>query len=306
MPSPRQCLMLAAILGVMVLASSAQAQSETGEALRIFVSVPPHADLAARIGGDLVTVDVLVKPGESPATYSPTPRQIAALSRADVYFRTGVPFEEGLLPRIERLMATLQIVDLRTGIALRDLELHDHGHPQDGGAGREEELHEGKDPHIWLSPDRLAVQAATICETLAAALPAHKTEFEENRNRFLEQLEKTKSRLADLLAPCSGQTVFVYHPAYGYFLESYGIKQRAVEIRGKGPSPRQLAELMELAKAGNARVIFVQPQFDQKSAKILAQQVGAQLVVIDPLARDVLHNLEHMAASIHDGLAGTR
>ncbi|MBN2126049.1 MAG: zinc ABC transporter substrate-binding protein [Deltaproteobacteria bacterium] len=271
------------------LSGSASAESEK---LKAFVSILPQAYFVERIGGSYVEVEVLVGPGQSPATYEPTPKQMARLGRARVYFRIGTPFEKGFIDKIANTLKGLEVVDTRKGVPLRFFH---HGH------GDEAQV---PDPHIWLDPKRVKVQAETICETLSRLEPEHKAAFLENLRVFQGDLERLDKRIADILAPLRGQTFYVFHPAFGYFGDSYGIRQVAVEIEGKEPGAKHLVELITRAKEEGVRVIFVQPQFARKQAEKIAKAIGGVVVPMNPLPRDYVKSLEDMAVILRKGLLG--
>ncbi|MEX1301518.1 MAG: zinc ABC transporter substrate-binding protein [Desulfotignum sp.] len=283
------------------------------ETLKIHVSVMPQKYFVEQIARDLAEVDVLVTPGKSPATYSPTPDQIRKLARADVYFRIGVPFENGFLHKIPAIAPDIRVVDTRKGIRLRDMEAHIHeqnGHlhepelPRPGEKVPDSDQDDaGKDPHTWMNPLLVKQQAKTITETLSELAPEHKDQFQENFLRFSRDLDQLYARLQTLLSPLAGENLFVFHPAFGYFADVFGLKQIPVETMGRSPKGKELSAIIKLARRENARVIFVQPQFDAHAAWKIAQAVNGAVVSIDPLAYDYLDNMTQMADAIADALA---
>jgi zinc transport system substrate-binding protein len=102
-------------------------------------------------------------------------------------------------------------------------------------------------------------------------------------------------KIAESLAPLKGSRFYVFHPAFGYFGDRYGLEQVAVEIEGKGPTPKQLSNLINKARDEGGKVIFVQPQFAKNDAKTLAREIGGAVIPMDSLSREYLDNLEHMA-----------
>ncbi|MGB0155287.1 MAG: metal ABC transporter solute-binding protein, Zn/Mn family, partial [Verrucomicrobiales bacterium] len=171
---------------------------------------------------------------------------------------------------------------------------HDHGHHEhDHGDG---EL----DPHVWLSPAHLVEQIRTIQAEVEPLLETEeaKSTIQENSRQLVQQLRDTDRELAEKLAPFRDQSFYVYHGAFGYFADAYGLKQVPVELSGRTPEPRQIASMIDKAKEEGVSVIFVQPQFDQNSAKAIAESIGGNVVPIDPLEKDVIANLKHIAAEI--------
>jgi zinc transport system substrate-binding protein len=306
----RHATLAAVLLTSAFLATAAAAKSSAGSAdkLPVAVSIAPQGDFVTRIGGPHVEVRVLVAAGQSPHTYEPTPRQLEYLSRAKVYFAVGIDFEEALLPRVRKMFPELKIVDTRAGVPLRYLtpaELarehagHEHGeaeHATTQPAGR-------PDPHIWMNPLLVKIQAQTICEALVAADAVHADDYRANLKRFHDDLDRVHAQLVEALAPLKGREIFVFHPAFGYFTDAYGLRQVPVEVEGNEPSARQIATLIERAKAANVKVIFVQPQFSTKTAQTIARAIGGAVVPMDDLPQDYLKNLEDMAAKIKAALA---
>ncbi len=256
--------------------------------IEVFVSILPQAYFVERIGGSLVHVDVLVGPGQSPATYEPSPRQMADLGNAALYFRIGTTFEEGFIDTIARNFPRLRIVDTRKNIALLYF-----GEKEQGGRA---------DPHIWLDPVRVRIQARTICDALADVDPKHADRYRKNLAGFEEDLDNLHKKITKILKPLRGRTLYVFHPAFGYFAHTYGLRQVAVETGGKEPSPKQLARLIDGARKDGVKVIFVQPQFSRRYAAVIAREIGGVVVPMDPLPQQYMQNLQDMAEAIRSAL----
>jgi len=269
--------------------------------LSAVVSILPQAYFVERVGGPYVDVEALVQPGQSPHTYEPTPRQVARLGEAKVYFTIGIPFEQALLRKIDPGLANLRVVDTRRGVKLRAMADADVGSgPQ---ADHDEDEYAGAaDPHIWLDPHRTKIMARTICETLSRLDSAHAAAYGQNLSAFEADLDRVDAKIARILSPFKGREFFVFHPAFGYFAEAYGLKQVAIETAGKEPGGKQLAALMDRAQREHVRVIFVQAQFSRSSAEAVAHAIGGVVAPIDDLAHDYLANLEFMASALADGL----
>lgn len=288
------------LVGMALLVSAAPAA-----VVKVFVSIPPQAFFVERVGGDRVEVEVMVPPGRSPHDYAPTPKQMAALSDADVYFSIGVAFEKAWLDRIAEANPRMRIVDTRKGIRL--LPMSDHvawsvgGGPKAVADLQAEHLGE-PDPHIWMSPRLVKLQARTIYLALAEADPAGSADYERNFRRFVSDIDRVDNEILFALQDLGSRDLFVFHPAFGYFADAYQLNQVPVEIGGKEPSARQLAELISMAKERGVRVVFVQPQFSAAAARAIAEAIGGGVVPIDPLARDWLANLQDIAAKVQGAL----
>jgi zinc transport system substrate-binding protein len=272
-------------------AGTAAPGAATPPALVTFVTILPQAYLLQTIAGPHARVEVLVGPGQSAETYEPTPRQMAALDDAVVYFRIGVPCERTLLPKIARLHPDLPIVDVRQGIRLRPWE-GDDGHGHDEG-----------DPHIWLDPALARTQARTIAATLARLDPARAEAYAAGLARLETELTATEAEVARLLSPWRGRSFYVFHPAFAYLGAPFGLRQVAVQRGGREPAARELAALIEQARREGVRAIFIQPQYAPRSARTVAEAIGAQLVPLDDLAPDYPANLRRMAASLAQAFA---
>jgi zinc transport system substrate-binding protein len=286
-------LLQSVLLPALLLWLAVPAAAQTPGRIKVFVSVLPQAYLVGRVGGERITVETLVQPGQSPVTYAPTPKQMVRLAEADLFFRAGVPFENVLMPKIEATFQNLRVVDTRRGIPLLMPD------PEDDHIGAGEE-----DPHVWLSPPLALRLAENMLSGLLRADPAGESFYRANFARLETELNTLHRKLTEALAPVRGKKLFVFHPAFGYFCSAYGLEQVAIESGGREPSPRQLARLIETARREGVRVIFVQPQFSSQSAASVARAIGGAVIAIDPLAEDYIGNLYELAETIKTALIG--
>lgn len=269
--------------------------------MQVFVSILPQKHFAERLGGERLAVDVMVEPGASPATYEPSPRQMARLSKARLYFAIGVPFENQWLGRIASANTGMPIVDCARGIEKRQMAAHSHGH--DHGHGHDHDGGGGiRDPHVWLSPPLALLQARAMLEALCVADPEGAAFYRENYGILAAEIVALDTELLALFADVERRVFLVYHPAWGYFAEAYGLEQRTVEVEGKEPKPAQLAGLIDEARESGIGVVFVQPQFPRQSAELLANEIGARVVRADPLAEDWADNLRRVARDFKESL----
>lgn len=287
---------LFAVSGAFLLIGSINVQA--GKKLTVFVSIAPQKYFVHQIGKERVDVQVMVPPGASPATYEPRPRQMAALSKTPLYFAIGVPFEKNWLKKIAAANPNMRVVHTDHGIQKIPMSLHHHEAEHRPGKD-----HYGEpDPHIWLSPTLVMIQARTIRDALKEIDPAHHSVYDTNYKAFASTLAALDAELRNTFAGLQGLQFMVFHPSWGYFAQTYGLKQVAVEIEGKDPKPAQLRELIEHAKANEIKIIFVQPQFSSKSAKLVAKEIGGQVVVADPLAQDWSGNLREFVREFKGAL----
>lgn len=285
---------------------------------RVFVSILPQRYFVKQVGGHLVDVSVMVMPGASPATYEPTSSQMTKLNKSAAYFSIGVPFEKTWLPRISSINPDMPIVPTDQGIDKQPMAAHEH---LPGHEDRDKHLHKHKndeghdhngiqkhqgipDPHIWLAPDLVKTQAHNILDGLVKIDPSHKAKYNKNLNIFLKKIDKIDAEIRDIFKdiPEKNRSFMVFHPAWGYFAQQYDLNQVPVESGGTEPSPKELAKIIDHGRKHDISVIFVQPQFSNKSAQVIAREMDAQVIEIDPLAENWSKNLLHVARELKQAL----
>jgi zinc transport system substrate-binding protein len=277
-----------------------------GEPLQTFAGIPPIAYLVEQIGGDYVDVEVLVQPGKDPHIFEPTPPQVIALSRARLFFRVGMPFEDRLIQRVAGGPARFTVVNTAAGIAPRASscaceDADARPGPLSEGDPHPNPLPEGEgdyDPHVWLSPSLLKKMASNVAAALCQADPPHAKDYHANLDTLHKKLDELDQSIKQRLLPCHGQAFYVFHPAFGYFAGRYGLRQVSVEVEGKPPTPRQVFGLIAKARNDHVKVIFLQPQFNQQIAASVARAIGGTVKPMDDLAPDVMANLDHIADTI--------
>lgn len=288
------------------LSSEALAQqSQDGNVLKAVVSIVPQKYFVEKIGGSLVDVSVMVPPGTAAERYEPKPKQMVALAESKIYFAIGVPFEDAWLGRITAANRNLLVVHTEEGIEKRQMEAHHHedeGHAHGAGkagASHEDSSHGVKDPHVWLSPPLVMLQARNILEGLLKVDPSHRDVYEANYRSFLAELVDLDLAIVSLFRDKPrGLQFMVFHPAWGYFADTYGLKQISVEIEGKEPKAQDLERLIKSAREHNIKVVFVQPQFSIRSAQTVAEAIGGKTLPADDLAQDWARNLLEVARVI--------
>lgn len=252
----------------------------------ILVSVAPYKFFAEKVAGNTVNVGVMVPAGASIHTYEPTPREMIAASRADLWFMIGEAFEAKASKAFRNHNPNMKFVDLKKGVNLISNDPHyDAQHC----------CKHCLDLHIWLSPKQSKIQAKAIAENLMALYPENQQLYRDNLQNFLEELDKLDEMIRHTLAPLQKRTILVSHPAYAYFCRDYNLRQLSIEFEGKDPTSHQLTSIMEQARSNAIKTIFVQPQYNNKGARLIASHIGARIVSLDPYSPEYLTSMEQIA-----------
>jgi len=274
------------------------------ELIVVAVSILPQAEFVEKVGGDKVRVVVMIPPGASPATHEPTPGQLRNVSEARMYAAVGseIPFEKVWMDKMEAVNSDMLIVDCSEGIELSEIAAHNHDkdaesteHEAEHEDDHEAEAHTGMDPHIWTSPVNAKVMVENTYEGLVEIDPENEAYYAENRDAYLEELDSLDARIREKLEGKEGQSFMVFHPAWGYFAAEYGLIMIPIEIEGKEPSVQDLARLISEAKEKDVKVIFVQAQFSTRSSEAIAEEIGGEVVVVNPLAKDYVSNMDEVS-----------
>jgi zinc transport system substrate-binding protein len=260
------------------------------------VSILPQQYFVARIGGDRVTVNVMVAPGAEPHTYEPKPDQLRALSNSKAYFTVGMPFEQIWLERFKAAAPETRIVD--TAACVKRLAMA--GEHADEAVKVNDQL---LDPHIWLSPGLVKQQAAAIYAALAELDCVHQAEYKTNLDAFLADIDRLDADIRARLKGVQGRKFIVFHPAWGYFARDYGLEQIPIEIGGQEPSAADMARLIAQAREEDIKVIFAQPEFSTRAAETIAREIGGKVLLISPLDPDWLENMRRVAGAFAEVLS---
>ena len=273
------------------------AQEASARPLRVFVSILPQKYFVEKIGGDLIDVAVMVEPGASPHTYEPKPQQMVALAKTNIYFAIGVPFEASWLEKIAATNPNMLIVHTEAGIKKIPMKAQ-HQQPE-----LEEDHHSIKDPHVWLSPPLVMILAGNMLQAFVKVDPDHLSVYEKNHDNFIRELVVLDAEIRGAFKGKGKDVEFmVFHPAWGYFAQAYGLQQVPIELEGKQPKAAELQSLIQYAKERGIKVIFAQPQFSWQAAQAIARSLQGQIVFVDPLAADWDRNLRQVASKFKAAL----
>ncbi len=262
-----------------------------GDPIQVSVSILPQKFFVEQIGGQRVTVQALVRPGQKPDMLDLSPKQVAHLGDSRVFFLVGVPFEDQWIPRIQGTHPELKLVRLykEHRVAKR--------------TGREEGGHShAENPHRWLNPRWVKSAADIILKALVEEEPSSAALFRRNHRKFVKELVGLDREIRSLLKPVKERTFLTYHPAWNHFANSYDLKEIPIEMEGREPGPRALSEVVQLGRDHNVKVIFIQKQFSQEMVGSVARSLGAKVVSVDPLAENYLINMRQVAQSFAEAM----
>lgn len=250
----------------------------------VAVSLQPYATIVKMVGGARVNVVTLLPPGADPHNYEPKPAIIKAFSLAEIYFTDGSGLDKAWMPRFLGANKKVKVMDISKNIEWMKMEdEHEaHGHHHD----------EDLDPHIWTSPTRVKYLAFNIYEALKSVDPEHVAYYNSRIQSTRDAMIKLERQLNEAVInmPVEHRSFIVFHPSYGYLAKDFKLKQYAIEVNGKEPKPRDLAELIKVGRKKGVKTVFVQPQFSKRAAATIAKDLKAVVVETDPLDADFIGN----------------
>lgn len=228
------------------------------------VTAEPYRFVVEAVAGDEWEVKSIVPKGSNPETFDPTPRDMVAMADGMAYFMVGgLGFEDTWKGKIKELYPRLRIVDTSNGIV------------RDAG-----------DPHLWTSPDNMAVIARNVCDALCTMDSVNVWQYRRRLQTFDDSLQRTDSIVKEKLNGLQGSSFLVFHPSLTYFANRYGLRQLAIEHEGKEPSVAQIRSLIDSARTYGVRSVLVQTEFDTKNAEVIAGEIAAKVYSVNPLSYD--------------------
>ena len=253
------------------------------------VTLEPLRYFTEAIAGDNYEVVSMVPKGSSPESYDPTPQQLVNLSKSQAYFRIGyIGFEQAWMKKLEANCPNMKVYDTSKGIDLIRDKGHWHGdHFHEGGV----------EPHVWNSTQNALIIADNIYQALCELDSTHQEDYQKRLDVLKQTIRQTDANVRTLLENADS-TFLIYHPALSYFARDYGLKQVSIEEGGKEPSPAQLKALIETCRNENVHTIFVQQEFDQRNAQLIANELGVNIVSINPLSYDWVKEMIRIAEAL--------
>jgi zinc transport system substrate-binding protein len=264
----------------------------------VTVTILPQKFFVEQIAGEFFTINVMLPPGAGEHEYEPTPKQVKELANSVIYFFVGhLGFEKSWMSRMAESAPHLNFVSCSKRIDLLNAICEDQ-HEEVG-----DHQHDGTDPHIWTSPENVKTMCKTICDELSAKYPEMKPTFETNLAKFVEQLNTLDNEIRTSITDLPGKSFMIYHPVLAYFARDYHLQQHSIEFEGKTPSTGQMKRMIDLAKKENISAIFLQAQFEMAKAEVIAKEINAELMVIDPLAENWLAEMNSLTSKMKIALS---
>ena len=257
----------------------------------VSVSIAPLHYFVDRLTGEALEVNVMVPQGSSHGTYSPTARQMQKLSDSGIYFQVpSLGYEQAFIRRLDEMNPDIKHVDLGNYVELIRGEPIEHG----------DHFHEGGiDPHIWLSPKVMLELMPVLRDVVVEIYPEMESIVNENYPYVLADVERIHFEMEEIAEKLSKRRFMIFHPALTYLARDYDLEQVSIEHEGKEPSPAQLSQLIRHARAENVPVIFIQEEYDVRNARLVAEETGAEIVQINPLAYDWLIEMEKLSKNLN-------
>lgn len=257
--------------------------------LLIGVTIVPQKAFVKAICGDLADVIELVPPGFSPESFDPDPLKMSKLSKTEIFFTLDLPSEQNM---DFTMLEDTKIVDLAESVSRAYPNRYFEGSQDDSG----------RDPHIWNSPRRAIVMVQVMAEEISLLDPENSALYAANAAAYIASLQALDTELQQLFGGIANKKIIVFHPAFGYFADDYGIEMYALEDNGREATASHLIDMIKLARDEGIKTIFTQKDSGNRQPDTFADEIGGKKVVLDPLSEDYIENTRSMASKIAEAL----
>lgn len=258
----------------------------------ITVSILPQKTFIGKIAGNDFKVNVLLPPGESPATFTLLPSQLKDIAHSKIWFRVGhIGFEYSWKEKIEQANRQMKVIDLSNGLDLITATTI---------ASTEAKAEKGINPHIWMSPPLVKQMAKRIADELSVLNPEKGTVYNENYLNFATEIDQLDGKIRSALKDYQGRKFIMFHPSLSYFAREYGLNEYSLEPGGKEPTPQRMTDLVKLANEENIRVIYIQSDLDREQARVFAEEINGKIVEMWPLNPEWAENLLKITYTLID------
>lgn len=292
-----------------------------GEPLRVVASTSIVADVARSVGGDLITLDVLLPPGSDPHGLDLVPSDLRLIEGADLVLVSGFGLEQSLLNAIDAAGLQIPIVSVSEGIVPLML---DPAHADDDHDEEDEDEHtadaDNVDPHVWLDPHNVMIWADNIAAALGSLDPRNRGQYEERAAGYVRQLQELDRWIAQELEgiPATDRILVSDHASLGYFARRYDFRVLGAVIPAYStqaePAPQELAELGRLVDEHQVAALFIDAGANRSVTAALSQDLGIPVKILyegslsGPAgpAGTYIELMRYNAAAIRDALSGGR
>jgi zinc transport system substrate-binding protein len=292
-----------AFVAVFLLTGTAQAE------VKVLTSIKPLQLIAAAVQDGVAIPEVLLPPGASPHNYALRPSDVRKVQSVDLLYWIG-PDMEGFLPRVlsGRSLPSVAVQDL-PGLKLRHFGADNHSHAEEADEHDHDHRPGSLDAHLWLSPVNARVIAEKMAADLSAADPANAQRYQSNAKAFDERLGALDQRLKKRLANVEGKPYFVFHEAFDYFEDAYGLKHAGVfavaaEVQ---PGAQHVAAMRKRLQEVGKTCVFSEPPLRPRLAETLVAGLPVKLAELDALGGytpATAQGYEQVLEKLGDDLAG--
>jgi zinc transport system substrate-binding protein len=268
---------LAALLSALLLAACGARTPAPGRPVAV-ATIPPLADLVARVAGPGWRVETVVPAGVSPHVFEPTPREARLVAPARLVATVGAGYDAWAAKLAAACASRAVLFDAGRAAGIEAGEEADGHGAHDHGAL-------GHDPHWWLSPPLAAKVLPALAAQLSALDPGGAAGYRDRATALAASLARLDAELAETLRPVAGAALFTAHNAWAYFGDRYGLRVGAAiePVPGREPSPKDIRALLLGARREGVRTLFTEPQFPPDVARVVAAEAGLRLALVDPI-----------------------
>lgn len=252
----------------------------------VLVSIAPYKLFVEKIADNTVDVNLMVPAGASAHTFEPSPKQMMAAGKAVAWFCIGESFESRAIPSLKAHHPEMAIVDLRQGVNMITAD------PETGCSCCHAN---SQDLHVWLSPKQVETQAKLIALALSRLFPQNAEKYQQGLSGLLKELKNLDEEIQTTLKPLQNRLILVSHPAYAYFCRDYDLTQMSIEFEGKDPTPQQLTNILNRARSAHIKKVYIQKQYNNKGARLFANELGADVVMLDPYSENYFVSMREIA-----------
>ena len=251
--------------------------------LQVVATTATVADVVGKVGGDFTQLTGLIPAGQDSHAFQPTPRDVAAMTQADLLFINGAGLEEFMHDIMDNLQGQVTIVPVSAGINLVPGHHHEDGeHEADEHDADEHEF----DPHTWTSPVNVMTWVDNIEVALSAADPTHAADFKANADSFRAELTQADDRATAAVAqiPPANRKIVTNHESWNYFADHFGFEQIGTVVpavtSSVEPSAQDFADLARTLQDEGVGVLFIDYEVNPALSETIANEVGAKVVRI--------------------------